>query len=1072
VSNSVYCRFPDIHADDVVFVADDDIWLGPASGGRAQRLTADHAACVNPCFSPDGAYIAWTSTRAGESDTYLLDRASGAIRRLTWFGLSSLVVGWLDDAHVLVASGHQEVFPGLRRLYSVALDGTWQKLPLGPAMAGAWGPDGAIAVVTPNNRDSAYWKRYRGGTAGALWCQASPSDEWREILPEEPAGKYAPCWVGGRLAFTSDLGAGRGVIDDPHAQAQVWSVDANGGELRQHTHHTMLEGYARDARSDGRRVVYHALGAIYLLDGLDSEPRALDFDLGVNAPAPEQLEVSSLGSIAVDAKGTGSLVEWHGAAFFLTHRAGPARSLVADPAVRVRLSAMLGDSGNGIVVTEAEGEDALEVLPLDGLGDHHRLASGKLGRVLELAAAPNGSEVAVASHDGKVIVVDVASGDVQQVGHVAQGDATGLAWSPDSRYLAWAEWLGDDGVDAGRVCCVDRQTPGDPAMALTSGAFADSCPAFTRDGKHLAWLSRRNFDPHYNDFGFDLAFSAATRVFLAPLSATEVAPFGVSADGWPLADDKDEAKDKKSQKGGVTCQLDVEGFEARALALPVPAGRYEDLAAVAGGLVWLRSPDRGGELGSTWAGTKEPPADVLEWFSFTSRKTEVLADKADDFAVSGDGQCIVVAHKDELIVIPSDRKLDDDDDARVKVDLARLRRSVDRRAQWRQMFDENGRLMASHFWREDMDGTDWNAVLASYRPVIDRAMTNTDVYDILYECVAELNTGHSYIIPADSEPSPLATGYLGVETKPVDDGLEIVRILPSQSGDPKAWSPLLAAGVGAQAGDVIAAVDGRPTAGVPDIGVLLEGAAGQTVELTLRRGGQAPRRVAVVTLRSEAALRYHDWVATRAAYVEKASGGRLGYVHVPDMMSVGWAQLERMLGQARAHEGVLADMRYNRGGHTSQLVIDRLTQRVLGWDVIRHYATPSTYPAQGMRGPVVVLANQWSGSDGDIVTAASKLHGLTVVGMRTWGGVIGIDSRYDLVDGTVVTQPRYSSWFEHFGWGIENYGIDPDVEVKLTPGDWQSEDDAQLDVAIEVALQQLAEHPAAEPPVLPPPRFH
>jgi tricorn protease len=229
--------------------------------------------------------------------------------------------------------------------------------------------------------------------------------------------------------------------------------------------------------------------------------------------------------------------------------------------------------------------------------------------------------------------------------------------------------------------------------------------------------------------------------------------------------------------------------------------------------------------------------------------------------------------------------------------------------------------------------------------------------------------------------------------------------------------------------------------------------------------------VAVVALRSEAALRYHDWVAARTAYVEQASGGRLGYVHVPDMQAVGWAQLERQLGLASRCEGLLADMRYNRGGHTSQLVINRLVQRVLGWDMGRYYAEPATYPAQGMRGPVIVLANQWSGSDGDIVTAAAQLHGLTVVGMRTWGGVIGIDGRFDLVDGTTVTQPRYASWFERFGWGIENHGIDPDVEVPLAPGDWQPEDDAQLDVAIALALRRLDEHPAVQPPQFPPPRF-
>jgi len=1062
----LYCRYPDIHGDDVVFVADDDIWLGSVASGRAQRLSNDHVPCANPCFSPDGTRIAWTSAINGEPDTYLL--SDGAVTRLTWFGSTSVVAGWIDDQHVLVASGHQEVFAGLRRLYSVALDGTWQKLPLGPAMGGAWGPDGRRAINTPNNRESSYWKRYRGGTASALWADAG--DSWREILPDEPAGKYAPGWVGNRLIFTSDLGAGGAQITDAHAQAQLYSVADDGADLRQHTHHTMAQGYVRDARTDGTRVVYHARGVLYLIDALGSEPRPIGFDLGVTQPAPEDIDGDKPGSISVDQTGTGSLVEWHGAAYFVTHRAGPARALTDDgDARRVRLPVVLGKQA--VMVTDADGDDALEVAPLDGLGQHRRLAGGQLGRVVELVAAPDGNKVAVATHDGRVLCVDTETGGVVQAGQVTDDCASGLAFSPDSRYLVWSENLGRDGADSARLCCADLTQPDQPAVALTSGAFYDYAPAFTRDGKYLAWLSSRNYDPQYSDFGFYLSFRASDRVVMAPLSATEPLPFGVSADGWPVeADDKDSKSDKDDKDAKVICELEPAGFEARSVALPVPAGDYSDLAAVSGGLAWLCSPDRGGQLGSTWAGAGDAPSDRLQRFAFSSRKVEVLADKADMFDVSGDGSRIVVSHHGDLTVIPADRKLDDDDDARIKVDLARLRRRVDRRQQWHQMLDETHRLMAQHYWRADLNGLDWPGVLDSYRPVIDKAMTDSDVYDILYELVAEMNTSHSYVMPPEPEPDPTATGYLGVETRRVEDGFEITRVLPGEPGDPKAWAPMLAAGVGAQAGDVIVAIDGRPASEAPALGALLVGAAGQTVEVTLRRD-KTTRRVAVVTLRSEAALRYQDWVAARAAHVEEASGGRLGYVHVPDMMSVGWAQLERRLGQASQHDGVIADMRYNRGGHTSELVINRLTQKVLGWDTARHYSTASTYPIQAMRGPVVLLANQWSGSDGDIVTGAAKLHDLPVVGMRTWGGVIGIDSRYSLVDGTTVTQPRYSFYFEKLGWGLENHGVDPDVEVKLAPDQWQSEDDAQLDVAIKIALERLAQHPAAQPPAMESPKF-
>jgi len=1040
--NPVYCRYPDIHGGDVVFVADNDIWRVDAAGGPAQRLTSNRRKVVNPRFSPTGARIAWTAFNGDEPDAYVLE--DGRVRRLTWLGSTGVVAGWWDDEHVLIASGHESVFPGLRRLYTVGLDGAVEKLPYGPAMGAARG-ESALALNTPNNRDSAFWKRYRGGTASALWCDAGRG--WVELLPDEAAGKYSPGWCDGRLIFSSDMGG----------QAQLYSVLPDGSDLRQHTHHDLPDGYVRDPRTDGARVVYHARGCLFAMDSLASQPRELAVDLGVTAPDPEELEAGKLGGLAVSRKGDASLVEWHGGAYVLTHRAGPARALVVDDACRARLPVVLGATGTGAVITDAEGPDALEVIALDGTGEHRRLASGQLGRVLELAASRDGQKIGLAGHDGRVIVVDVATGQVSVVGQSSQGEATGLVWSPDARYLVWRREVGAGGA-RGQLMCTD--TAEGATVALTSGAFDDFDPVFTHDGRYLAWLTRRNYDPVGNAHGFGVRFSAPTRVLVSPLRADVGLPFGVHADGW----NGEAAKGgkPKAKKQDQPTVIDAEGLEARAVALPVPAGDYQDLAAVKDGLAWLSEAETG-ELGATWTGAGDPPSDALQRYSFASRKSECLADKVDQFAVSGDGTHIVVIHKDDMTVIPADRRLDADDDARVSVDLTRLRRRVDRRAQWRQMFAENGRLMADHFWRTDMNGVDWPGVLDMYRPLIDTAMTADDVYDILYECVAELGTSHAYVIPEGAEAT--GTGYLGADVARVADGFEIKRVLPGDSSDPRAWSPLRAAGVDARAGDVIVAVDGRPAASAPALGALLEGAAGKPVELTLR--GDTTRRVAVTPLKSEAALRYHDWVAARAAHVAEASGGRLGYVHVPDMEAMGWAQLERRFDEARTHEGVVADMRYNRGGYLSEQVIDRLVQKVVGWEVGRHYADASSYPVQGMRGPVVVLANQWSGSDGDIVAAVSQLHGLTVVGMRTWGGVIGIDGRYDLVDGTTVTQPRYAMWYERFGWGIENHGVDPDVEVRLSPGDWDHEDDAQLDVAIGIALRRLEEHPAARPPETP-----
>ena len=608
--------------------------------------------------------------------------------------------------------------------------------------------------------------------------------------------------------------------------------------------------------------------------------------------------------------------------------------------------------------------------------------------------------------------------------------------------------------------------------ALTSGRFHDTNPAFTLDGQHLVFLSARTFDPRYDEQGFDLSFIGTVRPYLVPLSATAPAPFGAAADGWPISKVQSEAtptgKKDDAPKQVVSVELDADGFEERLVPFPVPSGDYQDLRAAKDGVLWRRVVAPAGELGAGRAGvTKEPDPDVLERYAFDTRSVTVLG-PCEAFEVSGDGERVVLRLKDELLVVPSTTKLEDDDPARVNVDLARLRRTVDPRPMWRQMFDENGRLMRDFYWREDMDGTDWGKVLDRHRPSVERVRTFDDLVDILWETVGELNTSHAYVQPPPAKGKPVQ-GLLGADFEPDADGARIVRILPGESSDPEARSPLRAAGVDAQPGDVIVSIDGQAV-DRRGVGPLLVGAADTVVEVTLRRGGTS-RRVAVIPTASETPLRYQAWVASRIAYVEEASGGRLGYLHVPDMLATGWAQFHRGLDLAMSHEGLVADMRYNGGGHTSQLIIERLSRKIIGWDVVRHGA-PEPYPSAGRRGPVVFVTNQFAGSDGDIVCAAAQELKLgPVVGQRSWGGVVGYDGRFDLVDGTGVTQPRYSFHFDNHGWDVENHGIDPDIEFVMSPGDWSDEDhhDPQLDRAIEEALSLLEAHPASAPPGLPAP---
>ncbi|WP_328452627.1 PDZ domain-containing protein [Streptomyces sp. NBC_00386] len=1063
---SAYIRFPHLHGELVVFTAEDDIWAAPVDGGsRAWRVSADNVPVSHPRVSPDGTTVAWTSTRDGAPEVHAASLDGGPAKRLTYWGSPKTQVrGWTPDGQVLALSTQGQA--SLRRTWarSVPLDGgPATTLPYGPVGDVAHGEGGVVLLSAPMGREAAWWKRYRGGTAGKLWIDRDGDGEFVRLHEDIDGNIEYPFWAGERIAFLSDH---EGV-------GALYSSLADGSGL---SRHTPLDGfYARHAATDGTRVVYASAGELWLLDGLDgAEPRRLDIRLGGQRVDQQPHPVSAsrwFSAAAPDHTGRGSAVSVRGAVHWVTHRSGPTRALAAEQGVRARLPRTFRAEGEEHVVwvTDAEGDDALEFAPATGVAPGatpRRLAAGALGRVLGLAMAPDGSRAAVASHDGRVLLVERESGEVREVDRSEDGDVTGLVFSPDSAWLAWSH----PGPRPLRQLKLANTTD----LSVTEATplrFRDYAPAFTLDGKHLAFLSARAFDPVYDEHVFDLAFVGGSRPYLITLAATTPSPFGPQRHGRPFeAPDKDETPDSE---GAPSTRIDLDGLADRIVPFPVEAARYSTLRAAKDGLLWLRHPVRG-VLGASRATPDDPdPKTELERYDLAQQRIEHLAADADHFTVTGDGKRVLLWTDGKLKVVPSDRRAsnDDESDTNITVDLSRVRQSVDPAAEWRQMYDETGRLMRDNFWRPDLGGVDWDAVLDRYRPVLERVATHDDLVDLLWEVQGELGTSHAYVTPRGGwSGGDRAQGLLGADISRHEDGSwRIDRILPSETSDPDARAPLAAPGVAVRAGDAIVAVGGRPVDPVAGPAPLLVGTAGKPVELTVSpSGGGDPRHAVVVPLADEEPLRYHAWVADRRAYVHERSGGRLGYLHVPDMVGAGWAQLHRDLRVEVAREGLVVDVRENRGGHTSQLVVEKLARRIVGWDLPRGLR-PYSYPEDAPRGPVVAVANEFSGSDGDIVNAAIKALGIgPVVGTRTWGGVIGIDSRYHLVDGTSVTQPKYAFWMEGYEWNVENHGVDPDVEVVQAPQDHAAGRDTQLDEAVRIALAALEENPAKTAPTLPP----
>ncbi|WP_219508331.1 S41 family peptidase [Nonomuraea ceibae] len=1049
MTTGAYLRFPHLNGDLVTFVADDDVWLAPVTGGRAWRFTADRTPVSAPRFSPDGSRIAWTSTREGAPEVFAAELDGGEGERLThWGSASTQARGWSDDGRPRAISATGQGGRNRTWAYEIPLDGgPATRLPYGWVSDLSTSGD-RVVTVSPMWREPSAWKRYRGGTAGKIWIDADGTGEFTRLFADSAAQHWAAMWIGDRIAFLADT----------DGTGNLYSALPDGSDLRRHSSHDAF--YARHAATDGERVVYSHAGDLWLLESLDAEPYPLDIRLGGPRPARARRPAPArVGGFSPDTSGRASAVEIRGTAHWLTHRDGPAGALRVEPGVRVRLPRALGSDGRAIWVSDATGEDGLEIGTPGG--EIRTLAAGELGRVLELEAAPDGKHAAVATHDGRLLVADLETGDLRELDRTGYGDISGLTFSPDSAWLAWVHPHHNplSQIKMGRL-------DGTSVIEVTPLRFADYDPVFTKDGKHLAFLSVRTFDPVYDAHVFDLSFPAGCRPYLVPLRAGTPSPFDPSLQGRGFngEDDHPTPEEKKKDKDDTPprTEVDPEGLASRVVPVPVPAARYSNLRTAKDALLWLRHP-LSGQLGD---GTEQTGEVVLERYDLAKRAKSELGKEIRAFEVSGDGTRLVLNGKNGLQTRPAG----DGDDV-VTIDLDRISVQLDPVAEWRQGYREAGRLMRDHFWRADMNGVDWQAVLDRYEPLVERIGSHSELVDLLWEVQGELGTSHAYAIANGAPVDPRRRqGLLGADLSRDDDGTwRVARILPGETSDHDARSPLLAPGVAVRAGDAIVAVNGRPVDPARGPLPLLAGTAGHPVELTVRAGtGGEPRKVVVTPIADELRLRYHDWVENRRAYVREASGGRLGYLHVPDMVAAGWAQFHRDLRTEMAREGLVVDVRENGGGHVSELVLEKLSRRVTGWIQVRGNQ-PMRYPEDSPRGPVVAVTDEYAGSDGDIVSAGIKNRAIgPLVGVRTWGGVIGIDSRYSLVDGTAVTQPRYSFWLEGPGWGVENHGVDPDIEVVITPQDRVAGRDPQLEKAVELALAALEETPAATAPDLPP----
>lgn len=1070
-----YYRFPTIHGDSVVFVCEDDLWAVSAAGGVARRLTASPGDAIRPALSPDGALLAFTGYDEGSPEVYVMPAAGGPARRITFLGAAgTMVAGWSPDgSEVLFSSAAGQPFFRQSTLFAVPHQGGEpRRLPTGPALSISYGPGGG-AVIARNVTDLASWKRYRGGRTGDLWVDPAGDGAWQRLIRLR-GNLAAPIWIGERIYFVSDH---EGV-------GNLYSCLVSGDDLRRHTDHA--DFYVRHPSSDGRRIVYHAGADLWLLDPLSDARRIIPVEL--HSPQPQRRRRfvpgehylqhyaphPTGGALAVIARGRAfAMGNWEGAVV-----------PYGDEGGRARLASYLHDGKRLLLLSDAAGEETLEIHSLDGATPPRRLDGLDIGRARALKPSPRADLAAICNQRHELLLVDLAAGSVRALDHSPHDLISGPAWSPDGRWLAYS-YADTRRTRVIRIC----EVAGGAVHTVTRTLLYDTAPAWDPEGNYLYFIGKRDFDPVRDQSQRTYAFPRMARPYLITLRADQISPFDPSNTPGVAKDVKEKPKDEiakdadepakdagadaakadagepaKEAPDAPGIRIDVAGIADRVVAFPVPAGIYGQVAGIKGKALFSSYPQRG------LLSANGENQGRLEVYDFAERSSDTLLDGVSNFTLSQDARTLVYRSSRRLRVLKAGEKPKENGAPGRKsgwVDLGRVKVDLSPPQEWRQMYREAWRLQRDRFWTADMSGVDWQAIYRRYLPLIDRVAARSEVSDLIEEMQGELGTSHAYEYGGDYAPGPVyRQGFLGADCRYDDasDSYVIDRVLAGDSWDEQAASPLARPGLGVGPGDRLLAINGRRLGRGRSPGELLVNQAGAELLLTIApAGGGEPRTLTVKALGSEGALRYRDWVESNRAAVHAASGGRLGYIHIPDMGPGGYAEFHRGYLAESTREGLVVDVRYNRGGHVSQLLIEKLARRRLGYDVSR-WGLPEPYPADSLLGPVVAITNEGAASDGDIFSHVFKLLGLgPLIGTRTWGGVIGINATDRLVDGGTTTQPEYSFWFPDVGWNVENYGTDPTIEVEVAPQDYVAGRDPQLERAIAEALRLMDESPPQLP---------
>jgi len=1082
-------RFPDIHKDKIAFYYGGDLWLASSSGGVARGITTSPGRELFPKFSPDGKWLAFTGEYDGNFNVYVMPAEGGQPKQLTFYqggahplsdrmGIHDEVVSWFPDSkHILFLSRRDASNGWVKRPFSISIDGGLpQPLPMDQGGLGTFSPDGTKIAYNVIFRNFRTWKRYTGGLAQAITIYDLKHNSVEEVPHTEWTDTF-PMWHEHTIYFTSDRG--------PEHRLNLYSYDLGSKQIEQLTHYTDFDVMWPSLGPDA--IIFENGGYLYTFDFGTKQAKKLTIYLAGERDQSMKhwANVSKLISdFDLSPEGKRAVFAARGDVFTVPAKEGSIRDLTRTPGIREKEVSWSPDGRWVAYVSDRTGEDEIYISPQDGMGKEQEITSGDKGFMFPPAWSPDSRKIAWADQKLRLWYTDLHEKKPVQVDVAKHGEITNYSWSPDSK------WLTYDKNGENNYSVVYLYSLGEGKITPVTSSMTNSYGAlFGPEGKYLYYLSDRDFNEVLGNVDFEFANPKTTRVYMVTLSKDEASPFAVQSDeaevkkedggaeakaaeekkdGKDEAEGKEKEKEQEKEKKPVEVRIDLDGIQQRVVGLPVEPAVIDTLQAAKGYVYYSTMPVQG------LSGPLPGETSAVHAYDLKERKEKTLISGAHRFVLSFDGSKLLYESESGGPNGHTYGILDAKPEGEKKVgegalNLSTMRAEVDPPAEWKQMFNEVWRQERDYFYEPSMNGVDWEKVREKYAQLLPYVADRYSLTYILGEMIGELSNSHTYVGGGDyPDLHAVNVGLLGAdfELDAASGMYRFKKIYPGENWAPDTRSPLTEPGVDVKQGDYLLAVNGRPLRAPENPFELFVNTANEAVTLTVnsKPSEEGSHTVQVKPIADEFSLRELNMIETNRKKVEAATGGRVGYVYLPDMGADGLNEFVKQYFPQIRKQGLIIDVRYNGGGFVDQLIFERLRRVLAGMSSMRNW-TSGTVPPDAFYGYMACVTNRYAASDGDIFSYFFKYYKLgPLIGERTWGGVRGIRGMIPLMDGGYITRPEAARYNLDSQWIVENHGVQPDIVVENRPDLVVKGEDPQLTKAIELVMKEIEAHPKTLPP--------